>query len=103
MPWRPFLPAPEPISQFGLGWIDAYTAAKGLENCKYPCSASKLEKAVNSLGNFAVPGGFTWSNLSVSATNHDIQPIYGLYGWNPTKKQLVVEPFKVKAGKPAYS
>jgi ABC-type branched-subunit amino acid transport system substrate-binding protein len=87
---------------FGVGWSLAYLVVAGLQKCGYPCSASSLITALDSLGSFNVPGDVQFAGYSVSSSLHNVLTAATLYRWDPSSSQAVSSGSPIPVGSPDY-
>lgn len=81
--------------EFALGWVQAATLRQAMLNCG-ECSGQKLEKSLESLSNFTVPGGAAFGPVSFSPSNHAVRLQPELIHYDPASKGLKVVPITSK-------
>lgn len=75
--------------EFAFGWIQAAVLRQALINCG-ECSGTKLEKSMESLQNFTVPGGAAFGPVGFSANNHASNLTQEMLTWDPSTQKLHV-------------
>jgi ABC-type branched-subunit amino acid transport system substrate-binding protein len=75
--------------EFAFGWIQAAVLRQALINCGN-CTGSKLEKSMESLSNYTVPGGAAFGPISFSPTSHAANLKQELLHWDPKTRSLRV-------------
>jgi ABC-type branched-subunit amino acid transport system substrate-binding protein len=76
-------------SLYGFGYVAGYTLAAGLQKCGYPCNGPGLQKALDALHTFNVPGKVTFAPFYLSPTEHSMMDTIQLFRWNSSKQQAV--------------
>lgn len=88
---------------FSLGWAAAHTLVKGLDACGYPCTSADLQKALDGLGDFSVPGDVLIAgDLRLSPSVHAMVTGAQVYKWDEGAEDVttVGDPYDV--GSPNY-
>jgi branched-chain amino acid transport system substrate-binding protein len=83
---------------FSLAYIGASLVIAGLKQCAYPCSASGLQKAMDSQGEFTPAGGVApYGPFKVSATQHNLPYYYQKLHWDSANSKVVPDgkPFTI--------
>jgi ABC-type branched-subunit amino acid transport system substrate-binding protein len=85
---------------FAQGWVLTYMLRDALLKCGYPCNTAKLEKNLNGLGHFAIPGNTSFGQYNVSLVEHNILQFTQLYTWDTATSSVVkyLKPFTLGPG-----
>jgi ABC-type branched-subunit amino acid transport system substrate-binding protein len=70
---------------FARQWGVMYAVANALKSCGYPCSASSLESALTSMGDYTVPSAVYLGPIDFTSSQHAGLTEAQLYSWNASE------------------
>jgi ABC-type branched-subunit amino acid transport system substrate-binding protein len=73
--------------EFALGWDQAATLREALQKCG-DCTGTKLEKSIEGISNYTVPGGAAFGPISFSTSNHAVPIHPELIHYDPASHSL---------------